>query len=69
MRERIAARDAAFARSYLIQVLAMPAAIFVAMILMVGFTGGIVKRVDKMRGERQAARQGTAARRPGHLER
>jgi diguanylate cyclase (GGDEF)-like protein len=48
MSERIAARDAAFARSYLIQVIAMPAAIFVAMILMASFTGGIVKRVGKM---------------------
>jgi diguanylate cyclase (GGDEF)-like protein len=48
MAERIAARDAAFARSYLIQVLAMPAAIFAAMILMASFTGGIVRRVARM---------------------
>jgi diguanylate cyclase (GGDEF)-like protein len=48
MTERIAARDAAFSRSYLIQVIAMPAAIFAAMILMASFTGRIVKRVARM---------------------
>lgn len=47
--ERIATREAAFQRSYLVQVLAMPAAVFAAMILMAGFTAGIVKRVAKMR--------------------
>jgi diguanylate cyclase (GGDEF)-like protein len=47
--ERIAARDASFRRSFLVQVLAMPAAVFAAMILMVGFTAGIVRRVAKMR--------------------
>jgi diguanylate cyclase (GGDEF)-like protein len=47
--ERIAARDAAFRRSFLVQVLAMPAAIFSAMILMVSFTAGIVRRVARMR--------------------
>jgi diguanylate cyclase (GGDEF)-like protein len=47
--ERIAARDVAFRRSFLAQVLAMPAAVAVAMILMVGFTAGMVRRVDKMR--------------------
>ena len=47
--ERIAARESAFARSFLIQVLAMPIAIFSAMILMAVFTGGIVRRVTKVR--------------------
>jgi diguanylate cyclase (GGDEF)-like protein len=46
---RIAARDSAFQRSYLVQVLAMPAAVFVAMALLVGFTAGIVRRVALMR--------------------
>jgi diguanylate cyclase (GGDEF)-like protein len=46
---RIAARDASFRRSFLVQVLAMPAAVFAAMILMVGFTAGIVRRIGKMR--------------------
>ena len=47
--QRILARDAAFQRSYLVQVLAMPAALASAMILMVGFTASIVRRVHKMR--------------------
>lgn len=47
--QRIAARDSAFQRSYLVQILAMPAAVFAAMVLMVGFTAGIVNRVARMR--------------------
>jgi len=47
--DRIAARESAFARSFLIQVLAMPIAIFSAMILMAVFTGGMVRRVTKVR--------------------
>jgi diguanylate cyclase (GGDEF)-like protein len=47
--ERVAARDVAFRRSFLVQVLAMPAAIAAAMILLVGFTAGMVRRVDKIR--------------------
>jgi diguanylate cyclase (GGDEF)-like protein len=46
--ERIAARDLAFERSYLIQVLGLPAATLAAMILMVSFTAGIVRRVGRM---------------------
>jgi diguanylate cyclase (GGDEF)-like protein len=47
--ERVAARDVAFRRSFLVQVLAMPAAIAAAMILLVGFTAGMVRRVDRIR--------------------
>jgi diguanylate cyclase (GGDEF)-like protein len=47
--ERIAAREDAFQRSFFAQVLAMPAAVFTAMILMLGFTAGIVRRVARMR--------------------
>ena len=66
--ERIAARDAAFDRSFLVQVIAMPAAIVAAMILMVGFTAGMVRRVDKMRNnakrlDREAARASPTPRR------
>jgi diguanylate cyclase (GGDEF)-like protein len=56
--ERISARDAAFRRSYLVQVLAMPAAIAAAMILMVVFTAGIVRRVHKMRNNARRLDQG-----------
>jgi diguanylate cyclase (GGDEF)-like protein len=47
--EQIEARDAAAQRYFLIEVVAMPTAIVAAMILMVGFTAGIVKRVGKIR--------------------
>jgi diguanylate cyclase (GGDEF)-like protein len=46
---RIAARDAAFQRSYVVQILAMPLAVFAAMVLLVSFTAGIVRRVALMR--------------------
>jgi diguanylate cyclase (GGDEF)-like protein len=47
--QQISRRDRAFERSYLVQVLALPVAILVAMIMMVTFTAGIVRRVAKMR--------------------
>ncbi len=47
--QQISARDASFRRSYLVQVVAMPAAVFAAMILMASFTAGIVKRVGRIR--------------------
>ena len=47
--QQISARDASFRRSYLVQVVAMPAAVFAAMILMVSFTASIVRRVGKIR--------------------
>ena len=56
--QRITARDAAFQRSYIVQVLAMPAAVASAMILMVGFTASIVRRVHKMRNNARRLDQG-----------
>ncbi len=47
--QQIEARDASFERSFLVQVIAMPAAIVAAMILMVGFTASIVRRVGRIR--------------------
>jgi len=47
--QQISARDASFRRSYLVQVVAMPAAVFAAMILVVSFTAGIVRRVGRIR--------------------
>jgi diguanylate cyclase (GGDEF)-like protein len=47
--QQIFRRDRAFERSYLVQVLALPVAILVAMIMMVTFTAGIVRRVTKVR--------------------
>lgn len=56
--QRVAARDAAFQRSYIVQVLAMPAALAAALILIVGFTAGIVRRVHKMRNNARRLDQG-----------
>jgi diguanylate cyclase (GGDEF)-like protein len=56
--QRIAARDGAFERSYLVQVVAMPAAVTAAFILMVGFTAGMVRRVHKMRNNARRLDQG-----------
>jgi len=56
--ERVAARDAAFQRSYRVEVLAMPAALVAAMVLMVGFTAGIVRRVHKIRNNARRLDQG-----------
>lgn len=57
--DRINAREAAFQRSYLIQVLAMPAAVFTAMILMISFTAGIVRRIGRMRSNAKRLDRGT----------
>ncbi len=47
--QQISTRDASFRRSYLVQVVAMPAAVFVAMVLMVTFIASIVRRVGRIR--------------------
>jgi diguanylate cyclase (GGDEF)-like protein len=47
--QQISRRDRAFERSYLVQVLALPVAVLVAMIMMVTFTANIVRRVTKVR--------------------
>lgn len=44
----IAARDAAYHRSYLVQMIAMPAGLLIAMILLLGFAAGIVRRIGIM---------------------
>jgi diguanylate cyclase (GGDEF)-like protein len=63
-RERTTARDAAFDRSYLVQVIAMPLAILAAMILMASFTGGMVRRVTRMRHNAVRLEQGQPLERP-----
>jgi diguanylate cyclase (GGDEF)-like protein len=45
----IAARDAAYRRSFLVQIVAMPAALFSAMLLLLGFTARLVRRIGAMR--------------------
>jgi diguanylate cyclase (GGDEF)-like protein len=63
-RERTAAREVAFDRSYRVQVIAMPLAILAAMILMASFTGGMVRRVTKMRHNAVHLEQGQPLERP-----
>jgi diguanylate cyclase (GGDEF)-like protein len=55
---QIEARDAASQRSFLIEVVAMPTAIVAAMILMVVFTAGIVKRVGRIRHNAKRLNEG-----------
>jgi diguanylate cyclase (GGDEF)-like protein len=47
--DRLAARDAAARRAYLVQVVAMPAAVLAAIVLLIAFTAGIVRRIAAMR--------------------
>jgi diguanylate cyclase (GGDEF)-like protein len=62
--ERIAARDAAFGRAYMVQIIAMPAAVVAAMFLLVGFTASIVRRISHMRANAQRLDRGTAMHEP-----
>jgi diguanylate cyclase (GGDEF)-like protein len=48
-RRSIAARDAAYQRSYLVQLVAMPVALLSAMLLLLGFTARLVHRIGAMR--------------------
>jgi diguanylate cyclase (GGDEF)-like protein len=51
-------RDAAFERSYIVEALAMPAAMLVAMLLMLGFTAGLVRRISMMQANARRLEQG-----------
>ena len=62
--ERIAVRDATFERSFLVQVLALPAVTLVAMFLMMTFTAGIVRRVGLIRNNARRLEQGTPLQEP-----
>jgi diguanylate cyclase (GGDEF)-like protein len=57
--ERIAARDGAFRASYIVQGLALPAAMLAALLLIVGFTASIVRRIGHMRANAQRLERGT----------
>src|SRR5262245_5578468 len=47
--ERIAARDAAARRAYIVQVVALPAAVLAAIVLLVAFAAGVMRRIAAMR--------------------
>lgn len=55
---RVAVRDATFQRSYIVQVLALPAVTLVAMFMMITFTAGIVRRVGLIRNNAKRVEQG-----------
>lgn len=57
-------RDRAFKRSYLVEALAMPAALLVAMLLMLGFTASLVRRIGIMRSNARRLEQGVALHEP-----
>jgi diguanylate cyclase (GGDEF)-like protein len=56
----VAVRDAAYQRSYLVQMIAMPAALLVAIVLLLGFTAGIVRRIGSMRANAERLEAGLA---------
>ena len=57
----IHARDRAYRRSYVVQMIAMPAALLIAMLLLLGFTASIVKRIGWMRSNAERLDAGTVA--------
>jgi diguanylate cyclase (GGDEF)-like protein len=57
-------RDRAFHRSYLVEAFAMPAALLVAMLLMLGFTASLVRRIGLMRSNARRLEQGIALHEP-----
>jgi diguanylate cyclase (GGDEF)-like protein len=57
--DRVEARDRSSERSFLIQVLAMPAALASAMVLLLGFTASIVRRAGRMRANAERLEEGT----------
>jgi diguanylate cyclase (GGDEF)-like protein len=63
-RDRLATRERTFRRAFLIQVVAMPAAVGAAIVLMIGFTAGIVRRVKRMRANARRLEEGTPLEEP-----
>jgi diguanylate cyclase (GGDEF)-like protein len=63
-REQIRQRDAAFDRSFVVETFAVPAAMLVAMLLMLGFTAGIVRRIGQMRANARRLEQGLPLHQP-----
>jgi diguanylate cyclase (GGDEF)-like protein len=63
-RASIEARDAAYHRSYLVQMIAMPVALAVAMLSLLGFAAGIVRRIGAMRENAEQLDAGVATKEP-----
>lgn len=60
----IAARNAAYQRSYVVQMIAMPAALLIAIVLLLAFTAGIVRRIGWMRANAELLDTGVPMRDP-----
>jgi diguanylate cyclase (GGDEF)-like protein len=60
----IDARDDAYHRSYLVQMVAMPAALVIAMLALLGFTAAIVRRIGAMRENAEQLDAGIATKHP-----
>ena len=58
--ERIAARDAATRRAYVVQVVALPVAVLAAIVLLVAFAAGLVRRIAAMRHNARRLDEGEA---------
>jgi diguanylate cyclase (GGDEF)-like protein len=56
----VAIRESAYQRSYLVQMIAMPAALLVAMMLLLGFTAKVVRRIGSMRSSAERLEAGIA---------
>ncbi len=62
--DHIAARDAAFRRSYVVDVIVMPLALFTATLMLIAFIGGIVRRIGIMRNNARRLEQGISLQEP-----
>jgi diguanylate cyclase (GGDEF)-like protein len=63
-RASIEARDAAYHRSFLVQMIAMPVALAVAMLSLLGFAAGIVRRIGAMRENAEQLDAGVVTKEP-----
>jgi diguanylate cyclase (GGDEF)-like protein len=60
----VIARDAAYHRSYIVQMVAMPAALLIAIVLLLAFTAGIVRRIGWMRANAELLDTGVPMKEP-----
>jgi diguanylate cyclase (GGDEF)-like protein len=56
----VRSRDSAYRRSFVVQMVAMPAALLIAMLFLLGFTAGIVRRIGWMRANAERLDAGIA---------
>jgi diguanylate cyclase (GGDEF)-like protein len=64
MVDDISARDAAFRRSYVVDVIVMPVALLTATLMLIGFIGSIVRRIGVIRNNARRLEQGNPLHEP-----